>query len=127
MSKPGAGCRETSWQPGFFSSVPLEGYPQATTLNMTTYTWDEAKRKSNLRKHALDFADAPAVLENDSYSTEDTRFSYGERRYNALGYFQGNVVSITYTEQNDEIRIISFRWATRREKRDFTRRVCRLD
>ncbi|MEV4781216.1 BrnT family toxin [Burkholderia sp. LMU1-1-1.1] len=94
---------------------------------MTTYTWDEAKRKSNLRKHGLDFADAPAVLENDSYSTEDTRFSYGERRYNALGYFQGNVVSITYTEQNDEIRIISFRWATRRERRDFTRRVCRLD
>lgn len=86
---------------------------------MTTYTWDEAKRKINLRKHGLDFADAPTVLEASSYSTEDIRFPYSERRYNALGYFQGDLVSITYTEQNDEIRIISFRLATRREKRNF--------
>jgi uncharacterized protein len=119
MREPGAGCRETSWQPGFFCSVPLEGYPQATTLNMTTYTWDEAKRKSNLRKHGLDFADAPAVLESSSYSTEDTRFPYSERRYKAFGYLQDSLVSITYTEQDDEIRIISFRRATHREKRNF--------
>jgi uncharacterized DUF497 family protein len=116
--KPGAGCRETSWRLIFYS-VALEGYPQATTLIMTTYTWDEAKRKINLRKHGLDFADAPTVLEASSYSTEDTRFPYSERRYNALGYFHGDLVSITYTEQNDEIRIISFRRATRRERRNF--------
>ena len=108
---------------GFFYSVPLEGYPQATTLNMTTYTWDEAKRKSNLRKHGLDFADAPAVLEGDSYSMEDTSFQYSERRYNAIGDFHNSVVSITYTEQDDEIRIISFRRATRRETWDFIRRA----
>ena len=66
---------------------------------MTTYTWDEAKRKSNLRKHGLDFSDAPAVLEASSFSTEDTRFPYSERRYNAWGYFQADLVSITYTEQ----------------------------
>lgn len=86
---------------------------------MTTYTWDEAKRNSNLRKHGLDFADVPSLLESVTYSTEDTRFHYSERRYNAFGYFLAELVSITYTEQNDEIRIISFRRATRREKRDF--------
>ena len=90
---------------------------------MTTYTWDEAKRKSNLRKRRLDFADAPAVLEDDCYSTEDTSLTYSERRYNAIGSFHHCVVSITYTEQNDEIRIISFRRASRREARDFIRRA----
>jgi hypothetical protein len=105
-----------------FYSVPLEGYSQATTLNMTTYTWDEAKRQSNLRKHGLDFADAPAVLEDDAYSIEDTSLQYSERRYNAVGSLQNTIVSITYTERNDEIRIISFRRATRRETRGYIAR-----
>ena len=86
---------------------------------MTTYTWDEAKRQSNLRKHGLDFADAAAVLENEAYSHEDIRFHYNERRYTAVGDLRGKLVSITYTERDDEIRIISFRPATRRERRDF--------
>lgn len=85
---------------------------------MTTYTWDEAKRQSNLRKHGLDFSDAPAVFENAAYSQEDTRFHYSERRYTTIGYLHGKLVSITYTERDDEIRIISFRPATRREKQD---------
>jgi uncharacterized DUF497 family protein len=90
---------------------------------MTTYTWDEAKRDSNLRKHGLDFADAPAVLEGDSYTAEDTSLQYSERRYNAIGEFHNIVVSVTYTEQNDEIRIISFRRASRQETRDFIGRA----
>jgi uncharacterized DUF497 family protein len=102
-----------------FYAVPLEGCPQFTTLNMATYTWDEAKRRSNLRKHGLDFADAPVILEGNAYSQKDTRFHYSERRYIALGYLHTKLVSITYTERDDEIRIISFRPATRREKRDF--------
>jgi uncharacterized DUF497 family protein len=28
------------------------------------YEWDEAKRRSNLKKHGYDFADADAVYEN---------------------------------------------------------------
>ena len=53
---------------------------------MTTYTWDEAKRKSNLRKHGLDFADVPAVLERATYTKEDARFHYSERRYTQSGF-----------------------------------------
>lgn len=102
---------------GFFYSVPLEGYPQATTLNMTTYIWDEAKRKSNLRKHGLDFADAATVIEGRSYTEEDMRYHYAERRYLTIGYFEGKVVVVVFTEDDDEIRIISFRNATKRERR----------
>lgn len=82
---------------------------------MTTYTWNEAKRLSNLRKHGLDFADAPQVIESADSTVEDVRFRYSERRYNAYGYFKIYPVVVTYTEENDEVRIISFRKATRRE------------
>ncbi|USX23777.1 BrnT family toxin [Oxalobacteraceae bacterium OTU3REALA1] len=84
---------------------------------MTTYTWDEAKRKSNLRKHGLDFADAIGVIEGKSYTEEDTRYLYGERRYITIGHFEGKAVVVVFTEDDDEVRIISFRPATRRERR----------
>lgn len=54
---------------------------------MTIYTWDEAKRKSNLRDHGLDFADAAAVIEAiNSVTVEDSRYHYTERRFSTLGF-----------------------------------------
>jgi len=61
---------------------------------MTRYTWDEAKRQRNLRKHGLDFADAPTVLEGESATNEDTRFNYSERRFNTLGTLHGKFVVV---------------------------------
>jgi uncharacterized DUF497 family protein len=55
---------------------------------MTIYTWDETKRRSNLRKHGLDFADAPAVLAGRTFTMEDSR-DYGERRFTAIGHHAG--------------------------------------
>ncbi|RFP18470.1 BrnT family toxin [Duganella sp. BJB475] len=89
---------------------------------MTTYTWDETKRLSNLRKHGLDFADAPPVIEGAYSTVEDVRFRYSERRYNAYSYFQTYAAVVTYAEENDEIRIISFRKATKREANEIFRR-----
>lgn len=42
-------------------------------------------------------------------------FSYGEQRFVTLGLLAGIPVSIVHTENEHEIRIISFRKATRRE------------
>jgi len=78
---------------------------------MTIYTWDETKRKSNLRKHGLDFADAHIVIEGLCFTTEDVRSHYTERRFSTIGFLNGLPVCVTYTEQNDVIRIISFRKA----------------
>ena len=84
---------------------------------MTIYTWDEAKRSSNLHMHGLDFADAYIVFDWHPITYEDTRYHYTERRFITLGYFQGIEVSIAHTEDSYGIRIISFRRASRREKR----------
>ncbi|MFS2003653.1 BrnT family toxin [Duganella sp. CT11-25] len=83
---------------------------------MTSYTWDEKKRLSNLRKHGLDFANASAVFAGRTFTTEDTRVRYGERRFITIGHFAGREVAVTYTERNDDIRIISFRKANREER-----------
>jgi uncharacterized protein len=79
------------------------------------FTWSEAKRASNLKKHGLDFVDAPSVFEGVTFTFEDDRFSYDEQRYVTLGLLAGIPVSVVHTESDHEIRIISFRKATSRE------------
>ncbi len=79
------------------------------------FTWSETKRAVNLKAHGLDFVDAPRVFEGVTFTFEDDRFSYGERRFVTLGLLAGVPVSIAHTETNHEIRIISFRKATKRE------------
>lgn len=78
--------------------------------------WDEEKRRANLRKHALDFADAEDVFSGITYTIEDRRFDYGEQRFVTLGMLRDAVVVIAHTEARDRIRIISMRKATRHEQ-----------
>ena len=77
----------------------------------------------NLRQHGLDFVDAPAVFEGLTFTYEDDRFAYGERRLVTLGLLAGIPVSIAHTESEHEIRIISFRKATRREAQIYFRKI----
>ena len=35
------------------------------------FTWDEAKRRANLRKHGIDFVDAPKIFEGLTFTAED--------------------------------------------------------
>ena len=79
------------------------------------FTWDEPKRRRNLKDHGLDFPDARRVFEGLTYSYEDDRFHYDEQRFVTLGLLEGIPVSIVHTESNSRIHIISFRKATRRE------------
>jgi uncharacterized DUF497 family protein len=79
------------------------------------FTWADSKRRSNLTVHRLDFADAALVFDGATFTFEDDRFSHGEQRFVTLGMLAGIPVSIVHTETENEIHIISFRKATRRE------------
>ena len=79
------------------------------------FTWSERKRSLNLKEHGIDFIDARSVFEGLTYTFEDDRFSYGEQRFVTLGLLAGIPVSIAHTENDHEIRVISFRKATSRE------------
>ncbi|TWT19421.1 BrnT family toxin [Luteimonas marina] len=83
------------------------------------FTWSERKRSLNLKQHGLDFLDASAVFGGLTFTFEDDRFSYSEQRFVTLGLLAGVPVSIVHTETAHEIRIISFRKATRQEAQLF--------
>ena len=79
------------------------------------FTWSETKRASNIKAHGLDFVDAQSVFEGVTLTFEDDRFSYGEQRFVTLGLLAGLTVSVVHTENEYEIRVISFRKASKRE------------
>jgi uncharacterized DUF497 family protein len=81
------------------------------------FVWDEAKRRLNLRKHGIDFADAEKIFRGVTFTAEDTREDYGEQRFLTLGLLEDQVVSVAHAEQSEEIRIISIRKATKHEAR----------
>jgi uncharacterized DUF497 family protein len=82
------------------------------------YSYDPAKKASNLQKHGLDFDDAKSVIESGQTVTfEDNRFQYHEPRFITLGMLTGTVVVIVTTESDTEIRIISMRKADKNEQK----------
>jgi hypothetical protein len=78
-------------------------------------TWDENKRQRNIVKHGIDFIGAEAIFDEFMFTREDNRESYGEIRFSAIGIKEGRVVTLIYTERNDQVRIISIRKATKNE------------
>ena len=83
------------------------------------FAWSERKRALNLKEHRLDFVDAPSVFEGLTYTFEDDGFSYGEQRFITLGLLAGIPVSIVHSENDHEIRVISFRKDTNREAQTY--------
>ena len=82
------------------------------------YSFDPAKRASNLKKHGYDFNDAKLVIESDDNVTfEDNRYDYGEARFVTLGFLRGVLVQIATAEMGEEIRVISIRKADRYEQK----------
>ena len=81
------------------------------------YSFDPAKRLSNLKKHGFDLADARQVIESTRTVTfEDRRVNYGEERFVTLGPLGDVLVAIVSAETEDHIRIISMRKADRYEQ-----------
>ena len=75
------------------------------------FTWHESKRKSNLKKHGLDFADAEKVFAGPMAVFEDARDPHGEQRMIGIGLLDCLTVSIVHVESDETIRIISMRKA----------------
>ena len=81
------------------------------------FTWDEAKKRENLWKHGIDFADAERIFDGYTVTAEDDREAYGEQRLMTLGLLYDTVVSVAHTERRGQIRVISIRKASKHETR----------
>jgi hypothetical protein len=84
-----------------------------------TYQWDTDKAAANLRKHGIDFADAISVFSDDlAITIPDERFD--EERFITIGIDAfSRVLVVVYTWRSNEIRLISARKATRRERKQY--------
>jgi len=80
--------------------------------------WDVTKATANIRNHGVEFSHAATVLDDPMAVTlEDTR--HGEQRFVTVGSdLLGRILVVVYTyPEEEEIRLISARKATPKERR----------
>ena len=85
-----------------------------------SYEWDPKKAIRNLRKHGVDFADAVPALEDElALTIEDDHAD--EQRFITIGTDAlARLLVVVYTFREGQIRIISAREATPRERRQYS-------
>lgn len=84
------------------------------------FEWDQAKSEACFIGRGFDFAYVlHAFRDTDRLIHKDTRWDYGEDRYQLLGAIDGRVFFVAYTLRGTVLRIISARKANRREVHDY--------
>jgi len=84
------------------------------------FVWDETKRLSNLKKHGLDFRDAHLVYDDPDKCTYDASREDEYRLMDvALVVVRGRLLTLVYLEIGDDVRVISFRNASREERKAY--------
>ena len=85
------------------------------------FEWDANKAKSNLGKHGVSFEEASTVFGDPrSMTIPDPVHSELENRLITAGTsHRGKLLVVVHTERGDNIRIISARGASRRERRNY--------
>ncbi len=82
-------------------------------------TWDETKRRKNIREHGVDLAELEPVFDRHTVTVEDDSETYGELRLQTLGMWRGRVVFLVWTPRGDDIsHLISCRYANRKQTDD---------
>jgi len=84
-----------------------------------TFEWDSRKARSNLTKHGVGFEEASTIFGDPlSLTIPDPEHSLSEERYITVGRaFSGKLLVVVHTERGDNIRIVSARRASRRERK----------
>ncbi len=86
-------------------------------------SWDPAKSVANRTKHGVSFEEAQELFTSgvDYLEIFDDAHSDDEDRFLAIGPIRRGLVLVVWTERDEqEIRVISARWATPREAQRFT-------
>ena len=84
-------------------------------------SFDLAKRERTLAERGLDFNDAARVFAGSTVNYVDDRRDYGEVRWISVGYLDGRLLIIVWTQRGDSRHIISMRKANGREQEKFGR------
>ena len=84
------------------------------------FEWDPKKAAKNLTKHSVSFDEAVTAFYDPLSATfNDPDHSESEHRYITIGFSsQGRLLVVAHVERGGNIRIISARCATARERQN---------
>jgi uncharacterized DUF497 family protein len=93
-------------------------------------TWDHDKNLANQSKHGVSFEEAGELFTSgvDYLEIFDEAHSEIEDRFVSIGPIRRGLVLVVWTERDEDVvRIISARWATRRERALFNEHFAEPD
>jgi len=87
------------------------------------FEWDDRKAAANLKKHGVGFEEASTVFRDPLAATgADPDHSLDEQRWVTFGLSdRGRLLVVAHAEQDDHLRMISARPATKREQKIYER------
>ena len=86
--------------------------------------WDPVKAGINLEKHGIRFSDAEIVLFDPHALTQEDKDAVHEQRFVTMGMDAiGRVLIVVYTYRGEDIRLISARSATKRERESYEKGI----
>ena len=81
------------------------------------FEWDEAKNRTNVLKHGIDFETARRIFDGPVLSRRDSCKDYGEVRYITIGRVgDTGLIVLAHTDRGGRVRLISARPASRKER-----------
>ncbi len=88
---------------------------------LNKFEWDFQKAEINLKKHGISFEEAASVFFDDfSRIKGDPDHSIDEDRFIILGNSNKNrLLTISFTDRNNKIRIINARKSTNNERKQY--------
>jgi uncharacterized DUF497 family protein len=81
--------------------------------------FDSDKRNATLKERELDMARADEILGGNQKTRQDDRKDYGEVRNITVGFLDGRMVVLVWTQRGAAVRVISLRRANAREQEAF--------
>jgi uncharacterized DUF497 family protein len=92
---------------------------------MLIFEWDFKKAKTNIEKHGVSFEEASTAFRDPlSLTIDDPLHSRDEERLVLIGMsYNNHLLVIVHTERGDNIRIISARKATKKERKYYETHV----
>ena len=81
------------------------------------FVWDPAKAARNVAKHGISFEEAWEFDWAGAIVVDRSRRDDGERRQAAIGWLQGRLCTLIFTDRSDGVRVISFRRSNRAEEK----------
>jgi uncharacterized DUF497 family protein len=94
------------------------------TIGEVVFEWDDRKATANFEKHGVILEEAATVFRDPfGRSMLDTTHSEDENRFVLIGNSESSrILTVTFVEREDRLRLISAREATPRERRERERR-----